>query len=58
MKLSNIIKIFFPIIETFESVCGYKNEIVENNWRLAKELEEKNMPPMSAQEIKEYVKNK
>jgi hypothetical protein len=39
-------------------VCGYENEIVENNWKLAKELEEKNMPPMSAQEIKEYVKNK
>jgi hypothetical protein len=54
----SIIKLLFPMLETFESVFGYEDEIVINNFNLAKELDEKGMPPMSGQEIKEYVKNK
>ena len=50
--------IFFPILQIIEDLRT-KDEceiISENNWKLAEEL--KDMPPMSAQQIKEYVKNK
>ena len=50
--------IFFPILQIIEDL-RIKDEceiISENNWKLAEEL--KDMPPMTAQEIKEYVKNK
>lgn len=53
----NWIDIFFPILKSFKD--PFRNDlddIVENNYHLAKELEGK--PPMSAQEIKEYVKNR
>jgi hypothetical protein len=54
MKLFDLL---FPIIKTFEDIQRTDlDEISENNYYLAKELEGK--PPMSAQEIKEYVKNK
>jgi hypothetical protein len=49
--------LLFPILKVFETFFGYKNQIVENNIQLAQELEEKRMPPMSGQEIKEYVTN-
>ena len=55
----DLIDILFPIIKTFEEVFSITHEtevISQNNYDLAKELEGK--PPMSAQEIKEYVKNK
>ena len=51
MKLFDLL---FPIIKTFEDIQRtVLDEISENNYWLAKELEDK--PPMSAQEIKEYV---
>ena len=55
----DIINTLSPIIKTFEEVFSITHEtevISQNNYELAKELEGK--PPMSAQEIKEYVKNK
>ena len=55
----DLIDILFPIIRTFQEVFSITHEtevISQNNYELAKELEDK--PPMSAQEIKEYVKNK
>ena len=55
----DIINLLFPIIKTFEEVFNITHEtdvISRNNYELAKELEGKS--PMSAQEIKEYVKNK
>ena len=54
-----ILNLLFPIIKTFEEVFNITHEtevISRNNYELSKELEGK--PPMSAQEIKEYVKNK
>ena len=51
-----LIKLLFPIYESFELLFLYNNDIVENNWELAKELEGK--PPMSAQDVKNYVKSK
>ena len=54
-----LIDILFPIVKTFEDVFTITHEtevISQNNYELAKELEGK--PPMSAQEIKEYIKNK
>lgn len=50
-----MINLLFPILKSIRELFGYRNEIVENNYWLAKELEEKNMPPMSAQDIKKYV---
>lgn len=50
--------IFFPILQIIEDLRT-KDEceiISENNWKLAEEL--KDMPPMSAHQIKEYVKSK
>ena len=55
----DLINILFPIVKTFEEVFTITHEtevISQNNYELAKELEGK--PPMSAQEIKEYIKNK
>lgn len=57
--LMDIINTLFPIVKTFEEVfnIGHETDVIsQNNYELAKELEGK--PPMSAQEIKEYVKNK
>ena len=54
----NWIDIFFPILKSFKD-DPYRtdlDDIAENNYRLAKELEGK--PPMSAQEIKQYVKDR
>ena len=54
-----IVDLFFPIFKSFTEVFTITHEteiISHNNYELAKELEGK--PPMSAQEIKEYVKNK
>lgn len=50
-------ELLFPILKSFEYIFGYKNQILENNMQLAKELEEKGMLPLSAQEIKQYVNN-
>ena len=51
MKLFDLL---FPIVNTFEEIERTDlDEISENNYLLSKELEGK--PPMSAQEIKEYV---
>jgi hypothetical protein len=48
--------LLFPIVKTFEEIERTDlDEISENNYLLSKELEGK--PPMSAQEIKEYVNN-
>ena len=58
-SLMDIINTLFPIVKTFQEVFSITHEtevISQNNYELAKELEGK--PPMSAQEIKEYVKNK
>jgi hypothetical protein len=52
----NIFKLIFPIYESFELLFCYDDDIVKNNWELAKELEGK--PPMSAQDVKNYVKSK
>jgi hypothetical protein len=52
----NIFKLIFPIYESFELLFCYDDDIVKNNWELAKELEGK--PPMSAQDVKNYVKFK
>ena len=52
-----MLNLLFPILKSIRELFGYRNEIVENNYWLAKELEEKNMPPMSAQEIKKYILN-
>jgi hypothetical protein len=53
MKLFDLL---FPIVKTFEEIERTDlDEISENNYLLSKELEGK--PPMSAQEIKEYVNN-
>jgi hypothetical protein len=53
----NIINLLFPIIKIFEDLDTNELDIiVQNNFELAKELEDK--PPMTAQQIKEYVKNK
>jgi hypothetical protein len=55
----NLIDLLFPIVKTFNEVMtiGHETEVIsQNNYELAQELEGK--PPMSAQEIKEYVKNK
>ena len=54
-----VFDLLFPIVKTFQEVFTITHEtevISQNNYELAKELEGK--PPMSAQEIKEYVKNK
>ncbi len=52
-----IIDLFFPIIKMYENLeTNELDVIVQNNLELAKELEDK--PPMTAQQIKEYVKNK
>ena len=49
--------ILFPILKILEDLQWNSCDIiVQNNYRLAKELE--GMPPMSGKEIKEYVKNK
>jgi hypothetical protein len=50
-------QLLFPILKAFENIFGYKNQILENNMQLAKELEEKGMLPLSAQEIKQYATN-
>lgn len=50
-------QLLFPILKSFEELFGYKNEIVQNNMQLAKELQEKHILPMSAQEIKQYINN-
>jgi hypothetical protein len=50
-------QLLFPILKSLENIFGYKNQILENNMQLAKELEEKGMLPLSAQEIKQYVTN-
>jgi hypothetical protein len=53
----NIINLLFPIIKIFEDLDTNELDIIaQNNFELAKELEGK--PPMTAQQIKEYVKNK
>ena len=49
--------LLFPIINAFQNIQKTEmDDIIENNYLLAKELEGK--PPMSAQEIKKYVNNK
>lgn len=53
-----MIKLLFPILDSIKEVLNNNTEldiIAQNNYELAKELEEKNMPPMTAQEIKKYV---
>ena len=50
-------QLLFPILKSLENIFGYKNQILENNMQLTKELEEKGMLLMSAQEIKKYVNN-
>jgi hypothetical protein len=51
MKLFDLL---FPIVKAFEEIERTEmDDLIENNYRLSKELEGK--PPMSAQEIKEYV---
>lgn len=50
-----MLNLLFPILKSFESLFGYRNDIIENNFELSKELE--GMPPMSGQEIKKYVLN-
>jgi len=53
MKLFDLL---FPIIRIFQQIERTENDdIIENNYWLAKELEGK--PPMSAQEVKQYVIN-
>ena len=54
MKLFSLL---FPVFNFFEEEPNELEVIAQNNYELAKELEEKNMPPMSAQEIKKYVLN-
>lgn len=54
MKLFNLL---FPVFNWFKEEPNELEVIAQNNFELARELEEKNAPPMSAQEIKEYVKN-
>ena len=53
MKLFSLL---FPIFNWFEEEPNELEVIAQNNYELAQELE--NMPPMSAQEIKEYVNKK
>lgn len=54
MKLFDLL---FPIVKIYQNIERTEmDDLIENNYRLSKELEGK--PPMSAQEIKEYVKNK
>ena len=49
--------LLFPIFRVFVDLQTNETDVIsQNNYRLAQELEGK--PPMSAQEIKEYVKNK
>jgi hypothetical protein len=53
MKLFDLL---FPIVKTFEEIERTEmDDLIANNYWLSKELEGK--PPMSAQEIKEYVNN-
>jgi hypothetical protein len=49
-----MLHIFFPILKVLEELeWNDCDRIVANNLELAKELE--GMPPMTAQEIKQYV---
>ena len=53
------IDLLFPIVKIFNEIykIGHETDIIsQNNYELSQELEGK--PPMSAQEIKEYIKNK
>lgn len=53
-----LLSLLFPVFNWFKEEPTELEVIAQNNLELAKELEEKNMPPMSAQEIKEYVNKK
>ena len=51
-----MLNIFFPILKILEDLQWNSCDIIsQNNYQLSKELE--GMPPMSGQEIKEYVNN-
>ena len=53
-----LLSLLFPVFNWFKEEPTELEVIAQNNLELAKELEEKNMPPMSAQEVKEYVNKK
>ena len=50
-----ILSLLFPVLNYLKEELNELEVISKNNFELAKELE--GMPPMSAQEIKEYVLN-
>ena len=52
----DIIKILFPVLFCFKEELDELEIISNNNFNLAKELEDK--PPMSAKQIKEYCANR
>lgn len=56
--MKKLFDLLFPIFNWLKEDPNEEEVISQNNFELAKELEEHNMPPMSAQEIKKYVQSK
>jgi hypothetical protein len=55
MKLFSLL---FPVFNYLKEEPNKLEVISKNNFELAKELEDKGLSPMTAQEIKKYVESK